>query len=242
MSVWFLISMIKKRNDVADIAWGLGFVLLSWTSFFLSGEQSIRALAVNILISVWGVRLATHIFSRNRNKSEDYRYLEWRKEWGRYFYIRSFLQVYMLQGLLLFLIVFPALLTNYSFSSLLTPMDYVAFSIWLLGFLFESIGDKQLADFIKDPSNTGKIMQSGLWKYTRHPNYFGEVTQWWGIWLFSVAASQSYIGIIGPATITVLILFVSGIPLLEKKYIGNTDFEEYKKRTSMFFPMFPKRS
>jgi steroid 5-alpha reductase family enzyme len=240
MSLWFIISVLKKRNDVADVAWGLGFVLLSWSSFFISGVGSTRGLLVGILVTIWGLRLAWHIYSRNKNKTEDYRYLAWRKEWGKWFYIRSYFQVYILQGFLLFLIVLPVLIINKNTGQAINLLDVVGLVVWLVGFFFESVGDKQLALFIKDPANKGKIMQSGLWKYTRHPNYFGEVTQWWGIWLVALSVPLGWLGLIGPITISFLILKVSGVPLLEKKMEENPEFIEYKKRTSIFIPWLPK--
>ena len=237
MSLWFVVSLIKRRNDVADVAWGLGFVLLAWTSYFLSDDSGVRGVLVNILVSIWGLRLAWHIHKRNKNKTEDYRYLAWRKEWGAWFYPRSYLQVYLLQGFLLFLIVSPVLLINKDQSSSLGWIDLVGVVIWLIGFCFEAVGDAQLAQFIKNPSNGGKLMQSGLWAYTRHPNYFGEVTQWWGIWLIALSVSGGVFTIIGPLTITFLILKVSGIPMLERKMEENPDFAEYKRRVSMFVPL-----
>ena len=114
--------------------------------------------------------------------------------------------------------------------------------IWLIGFSFESIGDRQLREFIRHPANKGRIMDKGLWRYSRHPNYFGEVTQWWGIFIVARSLPESWWTVIGPLTITVLILFVSGVPLLEEQYVGRDDFEEYKNRTSIFFPLPPKAS
>lgn len=241
MSFWFLLSLIKKRNDVADIAWGLGFVLMAWASFFLSDDSGARGLLVVALVTVWGVRLAWHIHRRNKGRAEDYRYLTWRKEWGKWFYIRSFLQVYVLQGFLLFLIVLPVLLINKSAGGAFWVLDLLGVMLWLIGFYYESVGDAQLARFIKDPANKGKLMQSGLWAYTRHPNYFGEVTQWWGIGLIALSVPYGLAGIIGPITITFLILKVSGIPLLEKKMAENPEFTEYKRRVSIFVPLPPKR-
>lgn len=239
MSFWFLISLIKKRNDVADVAWGLGFVLLSWTAFFISDNFGSREILVNILVSVWGLRLAWHIYSRNKGKTEDYRYLAWRQEWGKWFYLRSYFQVYLLQGVLMFLIVSPVLLIN-KMGGDLQGLDFVGVLVWLKGFYFEVVGDAELARFIKDPANKGHLMQSGLWAYTRHPNYFGEVTQWWGIWLMACSVPQGFLTIIGPLTITFLILKVSGVPMLEKKMAENLEFAEYKRRTSVFFPL-PRR-
>lgn len=129
MSTWFVISVIKKRNDVADVAWGLGFVLMAWTSFFLSGEMGLRGVLVGILVTIWGVRLAWHIHTRNKGKTEDYRYLAWRKEWGELFYLRSYLQVYILQGFFLFLIVLPVLLINRSMGSALGILDFLGVAI-----------------------------------------------------------------------------------------------------------------
>lgn len=237
MSLWFVVSLLKKRNDVADIAWGLGFTLMTWVSFFLSGNSSARGILVGVLVSIWGLRLAWHIHRRNKGKTEDYRYLAWRKEWGKWFYLRSYFQVYLLQGIFLFLIVSPVLLINKSAGTALGLLDIVGVSVWLVGFYFETIGDAQLARFIKDPANKGKLMQRGLWAYTRHPNYFGEVTLWWGIGLIALSVPSGWLGIIGPLTITFLILKVSGIPMLEKKMVEHPDFAEYKKRTSIFFPL-----
>lgn len=240
MSMWFLVSLIKKRNDVADVAWGLGFVLMAWVSFFLSTPSGARGILVGTLVSIWGIRLAWHIHSRNKGKGEDYRYLAWRNEWGKWFYLRSYFQVYLLQGLFLFLIVSPVLVVNKNAGNPLGILDFVAVAVWLTGFYFESVGDAQLARFIKDPANKGKLMQSGLWAYSRHPNYFGEVTQWWGIWLFALSLPNGWMSVVGPLTITFLILKVSGIPLLEKKMEENPDFAEYKRRTSVFIPL-PRR-
>ncbi len=240
MSLWFVVSLIKKRNDVADVAWGLGFVLLAWISFFLSSDSGTRGLLVGILVSIWGLRLAWHIHTRNKGKAEDYRYLVWREEWGKWFYTRSYFQVYLLQGTFLFLIVLPVLFINKNAGGDIGLLDFLGVAAWLFGFYFEAVGDAQLSRFIKNPSNKGNLMQSGLWAYTRHPNYFGEVTQWWGLWLIALSVPNGWVGIIGPITITFLILEVSGIPMLEKSVAENPAFESYKKRVSIFFPLPPR--
>jgi steroid 5-alpha reductase family enzyme len=241
MSLWFIVSLIKKRNDVADVGWGLGFVLLTWASFYLSGAGEWRELMVGLMVSVWGLRLAWHIYRRNKGKVEDYRYKQWRIDWGKWFYLRSYLQVYLLQGILLFLIVLPVLVINKNSGLSLGMLDFVGVAIWLLGFCFEAIGDAQLKKFIKNPENKGKLMQGGLWAYTRHPNYFGEVTQWWGIWLVALSVPGGIWAIIGPLTITILILKISGIPMLEKKMAENPEFAEYKRKTSIFIPLPRKK-
>ncbi len=240
MNLVFVVSIIKKRNDVADIAWGLGFVLLTWLAFFIVSQYGIMALLVNCLVSIWGLRLAWHIYHRNRGKAEDRRYLEWRKQWGKKFYFRSYFQVYILQGILLFLIALPMLIINKSSDGVSVVFGVVGLFVWTIGLYFESVSDIQLAKFIKNPVNKGKLMESGLWRYSRHPNYFGEVTGWWGIWLIVIGTTNNWLSIIGPIAITILIVFVSGIPLLEKKYADRSDYKDYKKRTSMFFPLSPR--
>lgn len=240
MNFWFIVSVILKRNDVADLAWGLGFVTLSWFAYFLSLQKSFIGLFLVILVTVWGLRLAGHIFNRLKRSDEDKRYAQWRKDWKKFFFMRSYLQVFILQGVFLFMIVLPILGVNIAASNF-TAYSFLGFAIWLIGFYFESVGDWQLQEFIKKPENKGKIMTEGLWKYSRHPNYFGEVTMWWGIFLISFFATQNYLFIVSPLTITYLILFVSGVPLLEKKYEGRPDFAEYKKRTSIFFPLPQKK-
>ncbi len=237
----FVISVIKKRNDVADIAWGLGFVLITWVSFFLAHQTSYRALLVGVLVSLWGLRLAWHIASRNAGLSEDYRYQAFRKSWVRYFYFRSFLQVFLLQGSFLYVIILPVLLINNNAGRDLGLLDGFGFVLWLVGFYFEVIGDAQLAIFIKNPDHKGQIMQGGLWQYSRHPNYFGEVCQWWALWIIALSVPGAWLSIVGPITITILILKVSGIPLLEQKMAKKPAFESYRQRVSMFFPWPPKK-
>ncbi len=130
---------------------------------------------------------------------------------------------------------------NVAPTSPLTLLDGLGIAVWLTGFFFEATGDWQLKQFVQNPANRGKLINTGLWRYSRHPNYFGEVTQWWGIYLIALSTPRGWITILGPITITVLILFVSGIPMLEKKYHGRPEFEAYKRRTSAFFPLPPKQ-
>ena len=242
MTFWFVLSLLKKRNDVADIAWGLGFVLLAWVSIFISKNFEIRTFVVTFLVTVWGLRLAYHIYGRHKKTAEDYRYLKFRQSWGKWFYLRSYLQIYILQGLLLFLVVSPVLIINKFSSAEFIFLDAIGVLFWGVGYFFESVGDRQLSEFIKNPNSKGKLMMSGLWSYTRHPNYFGEVLQWWGIWMLAISVPYGLWGIIGPITITFLILKVSGIPMLEEKMKNHPDFHDYQKRVSMFFPLPPQKN
>ena len=160
--LWFILSLIAKRNDVADIAWGLGFIVLTWTSYFIAGTTGTRSLITGILISIWGMRLAWHIHTRNKGKSEDYRYLAWRNQWGKWFLLRSYFQVFILQGAFLYIISLPILFINKSENAPLIWLDTVGIAIWMIGFYFEAVGDAQLVRFKKNPNNKGNLMQDGL--------------------------------------------------------------------------------
>lgn len=241
INIWFIISLINKRNDVADEAWGLGFVVLAWAALLITGNYFLQNILVDVIVSIWGIRLFTHIHNRHKGKEEDSRYLEWRKSWGKWFTVRSYLQVFVLQGIFLFIIALPVMFVNKNANEGINIFSLIGVSIWLIGFIFEATADSQLSEFIKNPLNKGVLMTQGLWKYSRHPNYFGEVTQWWGIWIITLGIVNGIYTVISPLTISFLILFVSGVPLLEKKYKGRDDFEEYKKRTSVFIPLPPKR-
>lgn len=240
MNVWFLASVSLKRNDIADIAWGVGFVFLAWSACIYTDKWDARSLIVCVCVTIWGLRLAWHIGKRSWGKPEDFRYLAWRKAWGKWVFVRAYFQVFMLQGFFLYVIIFPVLYVLNAPSAPLGWIEGVGVVIWWVGFLFEAVADAQLADFVRNPINKGQLIQSGLWKYSRHPNYFGEVLLWWGIWFFALAIAGGWMTFFGPLTLTILILFVSGIPMLEKKYEGRIDFEDYKKRTSVFIPLPPK--
>jgi steroid 5-alpha reductase family enzyme len=242
MTLVFFLALARKNNGVVDIAWGLGFILVSSAVFMTCGQGQARQWLALALVLVWGGRLALHIYRRNRGREEDFRYAAWRRQWGRYFVIRSFGQIFMLQGLLLLLVITPVLLIVGQAQPPLNLLDGIGILVWLTGFLFETSGDRQLAAFIRDPANRGKLMTGGLWRYTRHPNYFGEAALWWGMAVLALSSPRGWLGLIGPMVITFLLLFVSGVPLLEKKYRGRPDWEEYKKKTPVFFPWFPSRA
>lgn len=236
VTFWFLLSLVRKRNDLADVAWGLGFVFLAWSAFFLSEHPWRNGLIINVLTSVWGIRLAWHIHERNRWRAEDPRYAKWRQAWGKWFILRSYGQVYLLQGVLMYVVSLP-MLTVHAHTDTGIGFAMLAWcSLWTMWFTFEAVSDFQLARFKSRPENAGKIMQTWLWHYSRHPNYFGEVLLWWGIWIASIPVGN-WLGLVWPVTITFLILRVSGIPMLEEKYADRPDFAAYKKRTSAFFPL-----
>lgn len=238
----FVIGQVIKDNSIVDIGWGLGFVIVAIYTFFWSSQFQARQIIVTLLVAFWGLRLAYHVGRRNIGKPEDFRYVNMRKAWGnRLVWLKAFFQVYFLQFTLMFIISTTITKINTSVNGQLIILDYIGVGIWVIGYIFEVVGDAQLKHFIKKPENKGKIIESGLWKYTRHPNYFGEATMWWGIFILALGVKQSFWTIISPITITFFLLFVSGVPMLEKKYKDRPDFIEYKKRTSMFIPWFPKK-
>ena len=239
-SGWFIYSVIKKRNDVADIAWGLGFIVICGYLFFSSNHTTLLATIVYCLVGIWGFRLSVHIYARNRNKPEDFRYRQMRNQWNSSELLQTYCKVFLLQGLLMLIIASPLLMVSLVTIEVWNPFAFFGIFIWLIGFIFQSVGDWQLQKFCRSKKH-GEIMQSGLWKYTRHPNYFGEIAMWWGIFFMVISSLDSWYIIIGPITITYLLVYVSGVPLMEKKYHGNPIYEFYKKRTPMLIPWFPKK-
>jgi steroid 5-alpha reductase family enzyme len=244
MNIGFIFALLTKRNDIVDIMWGLGFVIVAIITFLMSNDLSnLRRLIVTSLVILWGLRLGGYIFIRNRGKKEDWRYKKWRDEWGQYWILRSYLQIFIVQGIMMLIISAGIIVVNSFPSSDLLIIDICGVIMWIIGFFFESVGDWQLYRFKSNPANKGKIMTTGLWKYTRHPNYFGELTMWWGIFLLAalIEAPLSLIAIISPLTITFLLLKVSGVTMLESKYKDNLEFQEYASKTSAIFPWLPKK-
>ena len=240
MTAFFCVSVWLQRNDIVDVAWGLGFVLVAWASYFL-GAGHLKSLLSSIPVTLWGLRLAYHTGIRMIGRPEDSRYAAWRTAWTTYFYLRSFVIVYMLQGFLLMIIALPVIaahLTSYQ-CGYLWP---IGLAIWVIGFACEVVADWQLKHFISQQQNHGKVCDVGLWRYSRHPNYFGEVTLWWGMYLLCLPHDYYVITLVGPLAITFLILYVSGVPMLEKEFENNQDYQLYKKRTSAFIPWFSKKT
>ncbi len=242
MTSVFVLALLRDDNSIVDIFWGIGFIAVAVVTYGQFGSGHPRQILLLALVGFWGSRLAIHLFVRNRGQGEDPRYRKWREEWGRWFVLRSFLQIYMLQGALLLVIVSPLFWVMAEPGGPLTLLDGAGVAVWALGFLFETVGDWQLLRFIRDPGSRDRILQSGLWRYSRHPNYFGEATLWWGIFLIGLGAPGGWAGIVSPLTIDFLLLYVSGIPILEKKYEGNPVFEDYKRRTNALLPWFPKNA
>ena len=236
-------SVFIKNVSIVDIFWGLGFVVVNTFYVFMSGELNARKIVILTLVCIWGFRLAIYLAIRNIGKGEDFRYQEFRQNYGpkRYWWF-SYFQTFLLQGILIMIISLPLLGINYNNSNgNLQILDYLGISIWIIGFTFETVGDFQLSNFKRDSKNKGKILHTGLWKYTRHPNYFGDSAVWWAYGIFSIAAG-SYWQAIGAVIMTLLILKISGVSLLEKTLKETKPlYKEYIQKTSSFFPWFPKK-
>jgi steroid 5-alpha reductase family enzyme len=241
MSLFFLLAQMLKDNSIVDIAWGLGFVVVAWVTFFYFPGVHIRKLLMLTLISIWGLRLAGYILIRKKGKGEDFRYQVFRKKWTRFFHLKSYLYIFMFQGFLQMVVALPIILVNSSSPIRIQIIDILGVTLFGGGFLFEIIADFQKYQFKKKPGNKDKLMVTGLWKYSRHPNYFGEAVLWWGIGIISLSVKMGWLGILSPVVITLLLLFFSGIPPLEKRYANREDFQRYKSITPKFFPWFPKK-
>ncbi len=241
MNLLFFLALALKKNDIVDVAWGMGFILCAVMLLIVVPHYHWRKLLVSTMVIVWGLRLAIYIFLRNKGKKEDFRYAKWRQDWGKNWILRSYLQVFILQGFFMLTIAYPLFLYGKSERQPLNWLDIIGVLAWLKGFFFEAVGDYQLGRFKRDPANKGKIMDQGLWRLTRHPNYYGEALMWWGIFVITLNTSLGWAAIFSPLIITTLLIRVSGVPLLEKKYETNPDYREYVRKTSSFLPWFPKK-
>lgn len=242
MTLLWLFSLRLKNSSIVDIFWGAGFVITNWFFFALTPEGFLpRKLLIGALVTIWGLRLSTHIFLRNHGKPEDFRYRKWREEAGKKWWWQSFFQVFFLQGLLLWVIAIPLPAAQYrSLPTHLTILDYLGIAVWATGFFFEAVGDYQLTRFKADANNRGKVMDSGVWRYTRHPNYFGDSAQWWGFFLIAASAGGWWT-VFSPVLMTYLLVRVSGVALLEKTMKTRPEYREYMERTSVFLPWFPRQ-
>lgn len=238
----FFLAQYLQNNSIVDLAWGIGFVLVAITGYLIMPTKTTVSTIILVLVTIWGVRLFFHLAKRNIGKPEDYRYVNMRKRWGDHWpRLKAYLNVFVLQGVLLFVVSMPILLVMTSSVNTFYWWNGLGVVIWLVGFGYETVGDYELTKFKKIKSNQGKLLTSGLWSTTRHPNYFGEALSWWGIFLISLNDTRNIWGIIGPMTITLLLLFVSGVPLLEKKYRDRPDFVAYAHKTPKFVPFIGKK-
>ena len=243
MTALWIVSLILRNASIVDIFWGPGFVVSNWVYFaFTPDGFPARKWLISALVTIWGLRLGLYVLWRNWGEPEDFRYRKWREEEGERWWWLSFFRVFLLQGILMWIISAPLLAAQVNPApEQLTALDYVALAVWALGFFFEAMGDLQLARFRANPDNNGKVLSSGVWRYTRHPNYFGDATQWWGFYLVAVAGGGFWT-VFSPVLMTLLLLRVSGVTLLEKSLKeAKPDYKEYIETTSPFIPWFPRR-
>ena len=242
MTAAFVLAQLRRNNGLVDIAWGLGFLVVAAVELVRKPSLYPARALVLAAVLVWGLRLSIHVFRRNWGRPEDFRYAAMRQKWGRAALVKSFFNVFMLQGLIMLIVSLPITVVSSAPARPLEALDVVGAIIFAAGLVFEAVGDAQLAAHLGHPENKGRLMTRGLWSMTRHPNYFGESLLWWGIGLMALSSRFGLVALLGPITITLLLLFVSGVPLLEKKSAGRPDWEAYKARTSMFVPWFPKKT
>jgi steroid 5-alpha reductase family enzyme len=237
----WLVSIIQRDTSVVDIFWGAGFVLVSFVFFMMTDGLLIRKVLLLSLVAIWGLRLSVYIGIRNHGKPEDPRYRAWRDKHGSSWPIRSLVTVFLFQGILMWIISLPLLVAMVPGGhAKLIWMDFVGIVLWSIGFLFEAIGDWQLFRFKKDPSNDGKVLDSGLWRYTRHPNYFGEFAIWWGFGFIALTSGHFWV-LVSPILVSILVMKFSGVGLLEKSLKDSkSGYRDYIKTTSAFFP-WPRR-
>lgn len=243
MTILWLVSLRLRDSSIVDIFWGTGFVIANWVYFALTPDGfSSRKWLISLLVSVWGLRLSLYILWRNKGKGEDFRYAKWRAEAGPKWWWLSYIRVFLLQGVLMWIISVPLLAAHIAETpDQLTALDYLAILVWAIGFFFEAVGDWQMARFKADPANKGQVLDRGVWRYTRHPNYFGDAAQWWAYYLIAAAAGGWWT-IYSPILMTTLLLRVSGVALLEKTLtVTKPQYKEYVETTSAFVPWFPKK-
>ena len=234
MVLLWLLSLVIKNASIVDIFWGSGFVITAWFYHLSSTGFPGRSLLLAVLVTLWGLRLSLHIFLRNAGKGEDFRYAAWREQYGKIWWIRSLFHVFVLQGLLLWIISLSFLPAMQQGAENWTVFDAAAVLAWLVGIIFEAGGDWQLVRFKSKPENKGKLLTTGLWSLTRHPNYFGDAVVWWGHFLFALPGG--WWTIFSPLLMTFLLMRVSGVTMLERTMKAKPGYEDYMRETPAFFP------
>lgn len=242
MTILWLISIKIRNVSIVDLFWGFGFVVAAAVYFVLTDGFIVRKILLMSLVAIWGLRLSVYLAWRNLGKGEDFRYRKFRKDFGEHrYWWYSFFSVFLFQGVLMWLISAPLLGGQFYEDHGLGILDFIGIAIWIVGFVFEAGGDIQLARFKANPANKGKVLDTGFWRYTRHPNYFGDAAIWSGYALICLSAG-SHIPLLGSVLMTALIVKVSGVALLEKSLTASKPgYQEYVRKTSAFIPWFPKK-
>ncbi len=239
MATIWLLSLWQRDASIVDMFWGAGFVVVVWfTQVIQRAPQGIEWL-LPILATIWGGRLTLHLTARNLGEPEDFRYVEMRDKWGSAFPIVSLFTVYILQGTVMWVVSLPLQVTPAG-TTQIGPV-ILGSVLWAVGLFFEAVGDLQLTAFRAQPENRGQVLDTGLWRYTRHPNYFGDTLVWWGLYFVSGGLTGQWWTWIGPAIMTIFLLRISGVSLLERSLTqSKPQYAAYQARTSAFFPLPPR--
>ncbi|MFF3849672.1 DUF1295 domain-containing protein [Streptomyces sp. NPDC002328] len=242
MLVTFAVAVRKGVHRIVDVAWGLAFTAVAAVTFAASAGSGdlARRVLVTVLTAGWGVRLAVHIARRGRGHGEDPRYEELLAKAPGDRNLYALRTVYLLQGALVWLVSLPVQAAQYA-PGPLTGWAVAGTLLWAVGMFFEAVGDAQLARFKADPAHKGRIMDRGLWSYTRHPNYFGDFCVWWGLYLIACdSGAAAAVGAVSPVVMSLLLIKGSGKRLLERRMADRPGYAQYAARTSGFFPRPPK--
>jgi steroid 5-alpha reductase family enzyme len=236
-TILWAVSLRLENSSVADVAWGPGILAVGLTYYFTSDGVPIRAQLTLALLLIWAARLAVHLGMRMRLRGEDFRYVKWRDEYEGSWWIVSYFKVFLLQAVVGWIISLPIYFAIVSLApASLTVLDYAGIVVFACGLAFESVGDEQLRRFRDNRANRGKVLDTGLWRYTRHPNYFGEALVWWGFCLIALATG-GIPALLGPVVLTYLLIYVSGVALLESTLIEKKGYAQYVGRTPAFLPL-----
>ena len=240
-SVAFLVARRLNRVDVVDVAWGLSSVSIVLLIMTYRPTWELSVILVDILVLIWAFRLSWFIATRFKNSpQQDPRYTALIEHWPQKNYtVQLFTKIFLLQAMLATLVSLPVIVLHY-YQPPINTIIFAGFVVWVCGFTCETIADTQLRKFLQTP-NRPDLLQSGLWRYSRHPNYFGEITMWWGIAVMTFATPLWWLGAIGAFTITVLIMFVSGVPPAEARASNKKGWQKYKNATSILVPLPPKK-
>jgi steroid 5-alpha reductase family enzyme len=241
MLVTWLISVPLKNASIVDIVWGLGFVAVAWAVRWRVDGNDARQWLLVAMTTAWGLRLGGYLWWRNHGKGEDFRYQAMRRKAPERFWLLSLVRVFGVQGVVMWLVSLPVQLGQVRTTPAVGWLAGAGVVVWAVGLGFEAIGDAQLARFKANPANAGAVMDRGLWRYTRHPNYFGDACVWWGIALVAAETGLGAVGLIGAAVMTVFLRRISGVTLLEKSLVKRRPgYAEYVARTSPFIPRPPR--
>lgn len=242
MTVLFGIAQWLKNNAIVDIGWPFGFVIIAISSLILTQNVSFTAFVTTSLIALWGARLGVYLWMRAYGKPEDFRYANFRKQWGKNVVVIAFFRVFMLQGTVMLIVAYPIIVS----AANSTEDHHLLFTIigtlvWIVGYFFQVIGDAQLARFKKNRKSKEDVLRTGLWAYTRHPNYFGEACMWWGLAIIVLPVKLGFIALFTAFIMNVFLLKISGVPFLDRRYAQNSDYQQYKQTTNRFIPWIPKK-